>query len=545
MKLSESSLYHLLVRQDRRIWGRIVFTAVIAGLMQGGIIYVINSAAAALTSNEFNPQHVLLFGLFLATYGWASHFSTSQTIALTERRVFDTYVAIADHLRNMQLLRFERLGKGHIYSTLHTNTDIILETSKWLATVGAAIVLILFSALYIAWLSPLAFTTVVAFYGFGYFIYRSNLGSVRELLVESGEREKSFRSLFSVFLEGFKELRVSHLKRRTLYEEHVQPQAESAMQAAVGAEARLTVNNVFIQIYYYFLIAAIIFLLPRISDMPVLHVLQVAAVVLFTYGSMTRIVQSVPLILKAERAVGALQGLERELQSARDPSEPYSGRFARLRPESRVVRFTNVTFDYHPDSPAAHFQLGPLSLEIEPGEMLFIVGGNGSGKTTFMKLLAGLYAPSSGQIHLGDRLIDNSNYSDYRDLFAILFSDYYQFDRFFGRTPVTDAELTDALQTVRLEEHVNWSEGRLENVELSAGQWKRLALACTLLDDSPIVLLDEVAADLDPVFRQYFYESYLNQLRQNGRTVIAVSHDEKYFHHADRVIKLDAGRVES
>ncbi len=543
VQLTQSSLYRLFIEQDSATWGRIVFTAVVAGLMQGAIIVVINSAAVALGGSELGLRYLLMFFLFLATFSWASHYSNSRTIALTERTIFDTYVVIADRLRRMQLLEFERLGKTRIYSTLYTNADIILEAAKSLANVGVACVLILFSVAYIAWLSPAACALVVLFYLFGYFIYRSNLINMRGLLKESERNEQRFKALFRYFLEGFKEIKVSHSMSRALFEEQIKPNAQKAKVARVSAERRLVANSVFIQSYYYFLVASVIFLLPRIGELNTFVILQVAVVVLFSYGSMTRIVQSVPLILKAERAVGVLHSLSEELLLAQDNSEPYTGRFARIRPEKLALRLEEATFSYQPDDKAPQFSLGPVSLVVDPGELLFVVGGNGSGKTTLLKLLAGLYPPVTGNLYLGDKRIDQSNYSDYRNLFAVLFSDYHLFERFYGQPDIDDARLTDALRTMGLEEQVVWEDGRFDDFNLSTGQRKRLALVFVLMKNSPILLMDEVTADLDPVFRRYFYEKFLPELKASGKTIIAVSHDERYFHIADHVIQLDAGRI--
>jgi putative ATP-binding cassette transporter len=204
-----------------------------------------------------------------------------------------------------------------------------------------------------------------------------------------------------------------------------------------------------------------------------------------------------------------------------------------------------LRFDYERQGQSSLFSLGPLSLDVRPGELLFIVGGNGSGKTTLLKLLAGLYPPKEGTLYLGGNCIDDDNCADYRNLFAVLFPDYYLFDRFYGHQNPDEERLYQALQTMELAHRVAWLDGQFSDLNLSAGQSKRLALICADLEDSPILLLDEVAADLDPAFRRFFYESYLPQIKATGKTIIAVSHDETYFHVADRVIKLDAGRIVS
>ncbi|GJL81422.1 MAG: hypothetical protein DHS20C01_10560 [marine bacterium B5-7] len=161
--------------------------------------------------------------------------------------MFAAYVDVADKLRRMALIRFEQMGKSRIYSTLHTSTDIVLETSKNLANGGAAFVMILVSGAYITYLSPVAFAIIAVFYLFGYFIYRANLHNITELLKIAGAHEHQFKDRFKYFLEGFKELKVSRNKRETLYQDYILPESRLVEKSSVHAEKGLSINTVFIQ----------------------------------------------------------------------------------------------------------------------------------------------------------------------------------------------------------------------------------------------------------------------------------------------------------
>jgi putative pyoverdin transport system ATP-binding/permease protein len=88
-----------------------------------------------------------------------------------------------------------------------------------------------------------------------------------------------------------------------------------------------------------------------------------------------------------------------------------------------------------------------------------------------------------------------------------------------------------------------FKDGRFTNTDLSTGQRKRLAFIAAILEDKPILILDEFAADQDPVFRKYFYEDILKELKLMGKTVIAVTHDDHYFHIPDRLLKMDSGNL--
>ncbi|GJL83545.1 MAG: ABC transporter ATP-binding protein [marine bacterium B5-7] len=543
MDLNRFGLYRLLVRQDKTTCVRVVSAALLAGLLQGGMIIVINGAASAMQNSDLNLRYLLMFLLLLGGYSLASHYSTSRTIALTERVIFAAYLDVADKLRRMHLVDFEEMGKSRIYSTLHTSTDIVLEASKNLANVGAAFIMILVSGIYIASISIVAIAIIVVFYLFGYFVYRTNLQKVSELINKASLHDHQFKDRFKYFLEGFKELKVARNKSATLYNDYIRPEARQAEKASIRAEKKLSANMVFIQSYYYLIVTSMIFLLPQVGDMSNADILKVAAVLLFTYGSMTRIVQSIPLILKAERALDKLHSLDQELDIARESNTGIVVDYSKLPASDLSIQLDNVSFTYQHSDHVDDFTLGPVSLDLKPGELVFIVGSNGAGKTTLLKLLTGLYRPDSGMLYLGGRGMEEQDYPNYRDLFSVVFPDYYLFDRLYGQRKVDEEKLSVLLDIMGLRDRVAWDGERFQNLNLSAGQCKRLALACAHMDDSPFLVLDEVAADLDPEFRQFYYQTYLPNLRKSGKTVIAISHDQQYFGVADRTVKLDSGRI--
>lgn len=174
------------------------------------------------------------------------------------------------------------------------------------------------------------------------------------------------------------------------------------------------------------------------------------------------------------------------------------------------------------------------------------MGGNGSGKSTLAKLITGLYIPQSGELCLEGEAIVDSNREAYRQLFSAVFSDFYLFERLVSAEALTlDAQAQAYLEKLQLEKKVSVKDGQLSTTALSQGQRKRLALLAAYLEDRSIYLFDEWAADQDPIFREIFYTQLLSELKQRGKTVLVISHDDHYFHLADRILKLDYGCIES
>jgi putative ATP-binding cassette transporter len=204
-----------------------------------------------------------------------------------------------------------------------------------------------------------------------------------------------------------------------------------------------------------------------------------------------------------------------------------------------------VTHAYHRELEESSFTLGPINLTFYPGELVFIVGGNGSGKSTLAKLITGLYRPETGEIRLDGKPIKDENQVWYRQHFSAVFSDFYLFERLIG---LSNTDLNSLarhyLVQLQLDQKVQVKDGMLSTTALSQGQRKRLALLTAYLEDRPIYLFDEWASDQDPVFKEIFYTQLLPELKSRGKTVLVISHDDHYFHLAERIVKLDYGQVE-
>jgi putative ATP-binding cassette transporter len=203
-----------------------------------------------------------------------------------------------------------------------------------------------------------------------------------------------------------------------------------------------------------------------------------------------------------------------------------------------------VTFAYPFDSEGRRFVLGPLDLELRRGELVFVIGGNGSGKSTLMKVLTGLYGQEQGTIRLDGVAVTERNREWYRRHFSAVFTDFYLFDSLLGMDESDlDKRATRGLEELELDDKVQVSDGVFSTTALSQGQRKRLALLTAFLEDRPIYVLDEWAADQDPHYREIFYRHLLPDLKARGKAIVVISHDDRYYHLGDRIVKLEDGKL--
>jgi putative ATP-binding cassette transporter len=261
--------------------------------------------------------------------------------------------------------------------------------------------------------------------------------------------------------------------------------------------------------------------------------------ILYTMAPLQTIMMWAPHLAQARVALQRVDRLIGTLPSC----EPNSADEERGWPAARQIELRSVVHHYPVQGSEEGFRLGPIDLTIRRGEILFLVGGNGSGKTTLGKLIAGLYAPEAGYVTVDGRAIGEDSREALRQQFSAVFADPYLLERLFGLDGSSDAEANHWLRTLELDQVVRIVEGKFSTTDLSRGQRKRLALTTALLEDRPFFLFDEWAADQDPRFKHIFYTQLLPALRAEGKGVVAIMHDDRYLHVADRVIELEYGAI--
>jgi putative ATP-binding cassette transporter len=308
----------------------------------------------------------------------------------------------------------------------------------------------------------------------------------------------------------------------------------------IDAQVSFCIDIMFADVFFYSLLSVVVFLLPRIVPTYASVVLMITAAILFIIGPLQMVVQAAPVFDRAKSALARLaeleEKLEKELRPGTDAAAADFGCF-------ETVQLDETVFHYPDQEDGPGFKVGPIDLSIRRGETIFLVGGNGSGKTTMLKVLSGLYLPTSGGIRIDGARLTEDQAQSYRELFGTIFSQFHLFDRLYGLEGVEKERVLAMLEDMELSSQTSFEDGRFTHLNLSTGQRKRLALAITLLEDKEILVFDEWAADQDPHFRKHFYEVLLQRLKANGKTVIAATHDDRYWALADRVVHLEYGKI--
>ena len=454
-------------------------------------------------------------------------------------------LALSHHILESPLSHVEALGIPRLMAALTDDVQVISQALLILPAIGLNCAIMLAGAAYLGWLSWSVFLPMLGSLVLGVLGYRvfavSALRALRRVREEQDILYRHFRGL----TDGFKELKLYRSRRLAFLLDHMRPTITSVQQHNVSASVRFVLADSWSLLLFFVLLGAFLFRLPTIEGMPSEVLTGYVLTTLYMMRPLGMVLRNMPILARGQVGLQKIESLGLSLvepvplaplvpTSWSEPDDPTWTRLA----------LSGVTYTYRREDEDRPFALGPLDLVLEPGELVFMVGGNGSGKTTLAKLLCGLYTPDAGEVRWNGQAVTDVNQESYRQLFAVVFADPFLFETLLGLTPErADRQAQDYLGQLQLDHKVTVEEGRLSTTALSQGQRKRLALLVAYLEDRPIYVFDEWAADQDPQFREMFYTQLVPDLQKRGKTVVVISHDARYYHLADRLLTLDEGRL--
>jgi putative ATP-binding cassette transporter len=535
-----------LIRQE--IGGfpsHIPFTVALSGVANAVGLAIINRASAAISAGAPpSTRDLFLFAIVIFTYIYCLRHAFKSTANMFAQIIHQVRVRLVDKIRRADLITQEHIGRGVLYNNLVQELQVISQSQTGLVSALQAFLMVVVTTFYMASLSIPGFLVTAAVVLSATFYYLKKLKMSQRSMARSTQLSVLFVDQLNHVLDGFKEIKMSRARSNEIQADIEQSSGE-ARHAAVETASINTDLFIFSQGYFYFLMALIIFLLPKFTATYAASITALTTTILFLLGPLAAIVSSIPAFTRFNLAVKNIFQLE-ALLDQNQPQDPGWERHLRESYEQfSQITFSDVEFSYLDRDGTPLFKVGPLNLTIKRGEILFLVGGNGSGKSSLLKLLTGLYFPDRGSIMLDRERITRANSQDYRELFSIIFSDFHLFLKLYGIKNIDQEKVDEFLKLMALADKTTFLGDRFSHTDLSTGQRKRLALLITYLEDRSIYVFDEWAADQDPEFREHFYKVMLAELQTKGKTVIAVSHDDRYFHVADRVVKMEYGKIVS
>ncbi len=558
-----------------------------AGLVSGlANTYLLTLIGSVLSPEAHHGATVQRFAITGSAALLSSVISQVLLIRLAQDAIYRLRTQLSAGVVSAPLEHLERLGVHRLLATLTEDVRALSQAVTAVPNICVDAVTSLGCLVVLGVVSGPIFAVTVTGTALSILGVELFLRRVRRLYREARENEDALLRSFQSALVGIKELKLHRGRRRDFMDRHLQGAAGALRDQNVAAGSRFSLGHGYGRLLQLLTMGVILFVLAQALELPREVMVTYILVTIFLAMPMQSFMQRIPELVRGGVALAKVRAMDLSMQTSDDEQElPYIDRPTAT--EARL-ELTNASYTYRgesvppfaqglrmpphgpppgvahppgaghrakmagPPPPASPgedgddlgFRLGPLDLVFKPGQITFIVGGNGSGKSTLAKVLTGLYVPETGFVTLNGEKIKHANIEWFRQNCSAVFTDFHLFDDYLGfDRPGIDDEVRHYLRELQLAHKVTVRGGRLSTVALSQGQRKRLALLTALLEDRPIYVFDEWAADQEPRFREVFYTEIVTGLARRGKTVIVITHDDRYFHCADQIVKLDFGQI--
>jgi putative pyoverdin transport system ATP-binding/permease protein len=518
--------------------------AISAGVISG----LSNAALLALFSKaliEGKLASKMLFWSFLGLCFFlplTRFISESLLARLVQGAMLNLRMKLSRQILAASLRYLEQLGEHKLMTALIDDVSMIAGTLSAVPVLAINIATIIGGLIYLGLLSSSILLVVMGFMFIGILTYQIPVVKAFRSFTKARESADALFHHLRALTSGTKELKLHNRRREAFLSQTLQDTAWSFKKHNVDGMTIYAAASSWGQALVFAVIGLILFSLPSFQIINSQIMTGFTLTLLYLMTPLQVIMNLMPHMSRANIALKRLADLSRDLKDHATDEVLSTQQTSPLVWDR--LDLIGVTHSYKVEGEEHNFTLGPINLTIHTGELVFIIGGNGSGKTTLAKLITGLYVPEDGEMQLNGHTITKENRAFCRQYFSMVFSDFYLFESFLGLERATlDDEAKNYLIQLQLDQKVKVNKGLLSTTDLSQGQRKRLALLTAYLEDRPIYIFDEWAADQDPVFKNVFYYHILPELKAKGKTVIVISHDDRYYSVADRVIKLEYGKI--
>ena len=537
MNTKEFTVFILDHAQGRRWF--ILMAAIGNGLAMAVLMYTLILGVEGYADTGQVPLRALfLFLACIALFHLLQSKGGDAAVAATVNALSQMETRVCDKLRRIDYAGFKEFDPGLIYTALGSDKVGMIMAARFLIPTLSGVVVVIFTGFYLAAISLPALGVVAGSLAFVIYIRAHIHRRIHDRSADDRRATQQFTASLSDIIEGFSELKMHRARSESLFTDKVAPGITSKHDRLQGTEA-LQMRSLAIEQATLFLpLGLTVFLLPNFFQVEAGDLVRIISVTMVAIWPAFTLVQFGPLAYSAGKAIDGMREIEEKLEAYR--MEPELGTATvPSPPEFSSIGTTAMTFAYPGQPGQTPFSISIEEFRMNKGEITIVSGGNGSGKTTLMRVLAGLTRPTTGGFNVDDRSLAQVGEDEYRSLFSVIFPDFHLFDRFYG-LGVEQTQFNYWVNRLHLREKIR--DGQIMVNDLSSGQRKRMGLLTAILENRPVMLMDEVAADFDPTFRELFYREILPELKAEGRTIFAISHDDRYYDVADQLLTMQYGR---
>ncbi len=515
----------------------LVVVSLLSGLSNMAVILIITGSIGKKDLNYNLYYFILAFGVYII----GRKLVQTKLFKITMSIVFDLRVKLANKIFATSYQYFEKLDRGRIYATLNNDTATIGNSANVAVNLITSIITVFGGFFFLAtnafWATviTLASVTIIVV------IYNNVIGKAEKYFEVARDTQNVYMKMVNGIIDGFKELSLQN-KKKSEYEKEIISVSDTYRNNNIFANIKLI--NAFLvgESLLILILGLVVFGIPKLfPQVKNYEAMSFVIVLLYLIGPVNEILNSIPALIQLKVAWKRIHQFFNDIPANIDRKE--GGNLSDICVSYvKNIKVNDVSFEYKNEKTSSNFKVGPINFELNKGNVLFIIGGNGSGKTTLAKLITGLYKPDNGKILINDIEIDSGVLGEY---YSTVLNPFYLFDKMYNvDLKEKSDELNKYLRILDLDKKVEVNDNKFSTTDLSGGQRKRLALLQCYLEDRPIYLFDEWAADQDPEYKNFFYRNLLPKMKKDGKIIIAITHDDHYFDVADKILKLDMGTVE-
>jgi putative ATP-binding cassette transporter len=519
--------------------------AVLVGLFSGlgstVLLAMLNRAVSETPAKSLNTLFLFLaICILISVARLVSQYLIDRA---GQTAVLDLRMHLGRKILATPLRQLEKVGAAGLLTILSNDVNTVSNSIIIFPILCINAALVIGGLIYLATLSLPLFWILLAAIVLGGATYQLPMAAGARRFGVARKEQESLFEYFRGLVNGTKELKINDRRQRDFLA-RFRESANRQRSVQISANLIYGAAGAWGHLLFFIVVALLVFVRPYFTSVPQETMVGFTLVLLYLMTPLQSFLGMLGQLGQSSAALRRIGELGLSLETLPAGGAPAEVPVLEENAPWQELRLDGVSHQFSDESEKSLFTLGPLDLRFKGGELVFIVGGNGSGKTTLAKLLLGLYSPATGTVYLNSEPITDETREFYQQNFSAVFSDFYLFDQLFGhRNLESDEEARRYLQELRLEHVVAVKDGKFSNINVSRGQQKRLALLSAYLEDRPVYLFDEWAADQDPTFKRIFYLEILPELKRRGKTVLVITHDDQYYDVADRIIKLDEGKV--
>jgi len=531
-------------KPKERNYFALIILSLINGFSGALTIFVINETFNR--NLEYSMELLIYFVFSIAFITYSNRLFQSKMIVITNEITYEKRIKMIDKIINSSFQAIEKIGGPRLYTGLHNDVAVYAQFPGMVINFVQSILTLLFCLGYLCTISIAAFITTICVLSLNCYVGYLVGQISRKYQEKNRDVLDIYYGQMNDLIYGFKELVISKLRKNAFLNDM---KKYSRLSTELNKESAIKFLNygMYNHIMYNAIFGVVVFVLPLIMiGINVNDLRQTLFMVFYLLGPFGAVVRIIPTLTGVRVSLRRIKNLIDDLDEI---STGYNGLESSITFSSKNMKLelNDVIFSYimkikDTNENNIEFTLGPINTEINTGEITYITGGNGSGKSTLGKIITGLYAPEAGKILLNNT---ECNMIDLNQCFTAVYSDFYLFKKFYGVDIISrKGDITDLIKLMKLDKKIEFDEnGEFKSLNLSTGQKKRLAYIVCCLDDKPFVLFDEWAAEQDPEFRAYFYDELLPGLKKQGKGIIVITHDDRFFNLADKMIKLERGTL--